>query len=399
MFAPFLSLAFYAALLFAASWLPLFDASPALIPNNSIFVRWDVFHFLHIASDRYAYEHEWAFLPGIAFILSVIPPGLPFACLTSLLAVGSYRTLYALSLHHLRSKELAKLASLLSLIPSSPVTLYFAPYNEPFFTYLSYRGMLCCAREQWTLAAFFFTLAGAFRSNGFFLGGFILWGLLVHPFLNGKMPTPKALLKSILLMASVVSPFVIYHLYTYSLFCSQKSSTPEWCHRTIPSIYSYTQSKYWNVGFLRYWTPSQLPNFVIAAPPICLIYAFSVHHLSKTPVFGQIASASKPGPHKSRKGEKGARVGQMEEEGQKPTAFSNPSITPHVIHALIFTSILLFASHTQIILRLAASMPVLYWAAAWLLLEHPFWGRLWVTWSVLWSMISVVLWAAFLPPA
>jgi phosphatidylinositol glycan class V len=60
---------------------------------------------------------------------------------------------------------------------------------------------------------------------------------------------------------------------------------------------------------------------------------------------------------------------------------------------------LLFASHTQIVLRLAASMPIIYWAAAWLLLEHPKWGRAWVTWSVLWGAVSILLWGAFLPPA
>jgi hypothetical protein len=55
------------------------------------------------------------------------------------------RTFYALSLHHLRSPQLAFLASLLSLLPSSPVTLQYAPYSEPFFTYFSYKGesLLC----------------------------------------------------------------------------------------------------------------------------------------------------------------------------------------------------------------------------------------------------------------
>jgi len=61
-------------------------------------------------------------------------------------------------------------------------------------------------------------------------------------------------------------------------------------------------------------------------------------------------------------------------------------------------------------------MPVTYWAGAWLVVEFRGqdysssgnvdaekkgwrWGRWWVGWSFVWGMISLVLWAAFLPPA
>jgi len=119
------------------------------------------------------------------------------------LSCDSSLTLYHLTLHHLGSPSLALMASLLSLAPSSPVTLRFASYAEPFFTYLSYKGncqrltkcslgltdregMLCCARSQWLAASILFALAGAFRSNGILLSGFILWGLMIQPILDGK---------------------------------------------------------------------------------------------------------------------------------------------------------------------------------------------------------------------
>ncbi|KAJ2970795.1 hypothetical protein NUW54_g12651 [Trametes sanguinea] len=79
--------------------------------------------------------------------------------------------------------------------------------------------------------------------------------------------------------------------------------------------------------------------------------------------------------------------------------FLTPAIAPHVIHGLIFCLLLLFASHTQIVLRQAASMPLTYWAAAWLLVERPKLGKWWVGWSVIWGAVSCILWAAFLPPA
>ncbi|KAJ7251752.1 GPI mannosyltransferase 2 [Mycena haematopus] len=141
--------------------------------------------------------------------------------------------------------------------------------------------------------------------------------------------------------------------------------------RRVPLIYSYVQARYWNSGFLRYWTLQQFPNFVIAAPPLLAISTFSVHHLRHW-----LRSPADPG-----------------------RAFLSASIAPHAIHALFMSATLLFASHTQIVLRLAASMPITYWAAAWLLLEHPGWGRAWVTWSLLWGALSILLWGAFLPPA
>ena len=123
----------------SAHLLPLFDASPVLVnglnPLLRPLFRWDVFHFSHIAQHAYVYEHEWAFFPAL-------PLTLRYSTLAgALLTFNTSQTLYTLSLYHLPSHNHALLATLLSLLPLSPVTAYFAPYTEPFFTYLSYRGM------------------------------------------------------------------------------------------------------------------------------------------------------------------------------------------------------------------------------------------------------------------
>ncbi|KAG6892975.1 hypothetical protein C0992_011694, partial [Termitomyces sp. T32_za158] len=52
-----------------------------------------------------------------------------------------------------------------------------------------------------------------------------------------------------------------------------------------------------------------------------------------------------------------------------------------------------------IVLRLAAALPTLYWAAAWLFVSANPWAKVWIWWSVLWGTISLGLWTAFLPPA
>lgn len=47
-------------------------------------------------------------------------------------------------------------------------------------------GMYACTQNKWLTATVYFAVAGAFRSNGILLSGFILWGLMVQPFLFGK---------------------------------------------------------------------------------------------------------------------------------------------------------------------------------------------------------------------
>ena len=185
--------------------LTLFDSSPRLVlsstttPWISSLLRWDAFHFAHVAAQGHAYEHAWAFFPALPFIMRVSGQLLTRAGLSSpdvaapllggaVLAAlfDSTRVLYRLSLHHLRSPSTAFLAAALSLLSSSPATLRFAPYSEPFFTYCSYRGMWACARSRWFSASVWFALASAFRSNGIFLSGFLMWGMLVEPYLSSR---------------------------------------------------------------------------------------------------------------------------------------------------------------------------------------------------------------------
>ncbi|KAG5646289.1 hypothetical protein DXG03_003886 [Asterophora parasitica] len=257
--------------------------------------------------------------------------------------------------------------------------------------------MLFAARQSWLLATLCFTLAAAFRSNGIVLAGYLVWGLVAHPFLTHRnISLPKSLY-ALLLSTCVFLPF-LYHNYTaYLLFCFPPHSTPtpQWCTHTPPSIYTHVQSTYWNVGFLRYWSPSQIPNFILGAPPLALLIAFSVSRL--------VIIA--PGVLASLRGSPQASV-VPDAHALAPT-----SILPHILHTLFMCTTLLFFSHTQIVLRLAAALPTLYWGAAWLLVRdldagnhrktsHGWpWGKIWVWWSALWGTASLALWAAFLPPA
>ena len=169
---------------------------------------------------------------------------------------------------------------------------------------------------------------------------------------------------------------MVYHQYSgYRIFC-REAKPASWCSDFPPSIYTYVQSQYWNVGLLRYWTPQQAPNFLLAAPVLVLLSYYSTQ---------SVRSFINYLLYRPRL--------------QKSSPFDSLSLAPHGIHAFVFTSILLFASHTQIILRFAASLPFTYWSAARLLVEHPQLGMWWIGWSVVWGAVSLVLWSTFLPPA
>ena len=148
------------AIVHLSSLLPLFDSSPRVVTHSkwaNPHLRWDAFHFAHVAHTGYLYEYEWAFFPGTPFVMRVgalvlqlfnVPSlqtlsqwnGFLLGAAAAALACGSTRTLYELTLRHTGSSTVAFLASLLSLIPSSPATAHFTGYTEPFFTYLSYNG-------------------------------------------------------------------------------------------------------------------------------------------------------------------------------------------------------------------------------------------------------------------
>ncbi|KAI0093305.1 GPI mannosyltransferase 2 [Irpex rosettiformis] len=404
-------------LLYVSSLLPLFDSSPDVVLQRTTLrerlayplLRWDAFHFVHIAQEGYVYEHEWAFLHGIAAAMKyparllrilgltetttgsfstsdLLLSGALLSCLC-----GSTTTLYRLTLHHFGSPSVAYLAALLSLLPSSPVTLRFSVYNEPFFTYLSYKGMLSCATQDLVAATVFFTGAASLRSNGFMLSGFIVWKSIVEPILAGKRLSIHQISLVGVSTGLIFGPFALHQYSAYKAFCLHDSQDFPWCSATLPSVYGYVQAKYWNIGFLRYWSLAQLPNILLAAPILLSVLSFSYVHfrscivpallrhpvISTSPPTILLRAISKPGE----------------------SVFLTNSITPHVIYAFVMCCILLFAAHTQIALRLAASMPTTYWAAAWLMVDYPRLGKWWVIWSVVWGTISVVLFSVFLPPA
>lgn len=125
----------------SASYLKPFDSSG----GNDAWIRWDAIHFAHVAQDGYTFEHDWAFLSGLHFLLRHIPRPI-FYIICTLMDIATTLTLHDLTAEVLGVTKLADLATLLSLLPSSPATFRLAPYNEPFFAFLAYRG--ACILER-----------------------------------------------------------------------------------------------------------------------------------------------------------------------------------------------------------------------------------------------------------
>lgn len=150
---------FMHAVLLATSYLEPFDASHLLhlpLPDDatilrrwaSTALRWDALHFSGIAANGYLTEQSWAFFPGTPLVMRIattltsdrlLAIGL-VSLLASVCSLWSIYDLYTLTLLHTRSLEAAFLVAALSILPSSPVTFSHAPYAEPFFAFLSYRG-------------------------------------------------------------------------------------------------------------------------------------------------------------------------------------------------------------------------------------------------------------------
>lgn len=76
----------------------------------------------------------------------------------------------------------------------------------------------------------------------------------------------------------------VYGYYSYCGLNTVGGHAPEWCHKTLPSIYAYVQDVYWDVGFLRFYKRIQRvsPKFYISKHASLLIYRNQPYKSSKS---------------------------------------------------------------------------------------------------------------------
>ena len=154
-----------------------------------------------------------------------------------------------------------------------------------------------------------------------------------------------------------------------------------------------------NVGFLRYWTPAQIPNFLMASP-ILVASAYGGYRFVSTQYRLAYSSPAHRPDSRVRLGNNSrSKVGDID-----LTLWRNTDAIPFFLIHIITTYVLIFSSHTQIALRVSIGNPVLFWIVGALLAEGDKtrpgrWARYGVVWSCVWGAVSLVLWAGFYPPA
>lgn len=381
------------------------------------FVRWDTIHFLSSASPYnapqhiggYRWEQTLAFQPEIIALLRVtgyVTPSMdgswsPTSAILLTTILANLATLVApvllfrLSLRVTGDAKLAESAAMLSILAPAAGTTLSCPTPEPFFSLASLVGMLALENSnqagqiRWrslVAASLSFAVAAAFRANGTLLVGYIAFALLRAARVENAI---LLLLKLMVGGAVCVAPNVLFQVWAYTRFCLSGKSRP-WCEGRLPSIYSFVQSHYWNVGFLRYWQLSQLPNFALAAP-VLLAIAYTVFAYYRTSTPREIGFSLNPlaSPLASKK------------EAERLGLSSAAKAVPYVVHGLVLGLVLLFASHVQIALRLATpgGMPMVWWGAAHAVVQSKRWRKVVVGYLAVQYGVGIVLYAGFYPPA
>ena len=278
------------------------------------FGNWDSEYFLMISEHGYIYEQSLAFFPFLPAVIHTVSSGLTslvgnplnFPIRSLHLIVGwivnnfvafplAVLFLYELTRQLHGNTKMAAVTALLFVI--NPANVFMCSlYTESFFSAFMFGGMFAIGCGKSWVGMVMFMMGGATRSNGILALIFIAifhYHRLVSTCFNRT--AVFIIVSCIIQCTCIVLPFILFQLYGYSLYChmedygmgnkmadsllsylpmSSKSSSPsvspEWCGYFLPFSYSHIQSKYWNVGFLKYYQIKQIPNFLLATPIVIL---------------------------------------------------------------------------------------------------------------------------------
>ncbi|KAI1077271.1 GPI mannosyltransferase 2 [Whalleya microplaca] len=386
--------------------------SPDIVSSNESaldlatrLTRWDSIYFVQTSRRGYVFEQEWAFGAGLPTVISFFTQvlascgvkangsleplvGVFVAHVSHLLSV---LVLYQLGIAVWKRPRLSFVAALLHVL--SPAGIFLsAPYQESTFALLSFTGYLFFAKglltEKHTVAhdvslvasGMWFGFASTFRSNGLFNG--IPFAVAFVRELSGS-PTLASIGRRIALLvggSAIAIGFVGPQIVAYQLFCAAGPSGIElrpWCTSHLPSIYSFVQERYWNVGFLRYWVAPALPLFIIASPMIYILIRSGLA-LFRDPAY---LAAEKSSLVNSSNG----------------TVLIRSMASAQIILATLD----LTSFHVQIITRISSGYPLWYWWLAGVIcdMKTTRFGSNVVRFMVMYAAIQAALFAAFLPPA
>ena len=213
-------------------------------------------------------------------------------------AITLYSLIYSLvPSSDIRKRQLAFATACLHIF--SPAGLFLsAPYGEATFAFASFLGCLCYVKAAenrhhtfadayqldacLTIAAgLCFGLATMLRTNGLLYGIIFAWDVILtlprlrYILRNRDLEEITRLSATFIAGTLIAVGFALPQAVAYQEYCTAGKSRP-WCTALTPSIYSFVQKEYWNVGFMRYWTPNNIPLFFLAAPVAFLMIATAV---------------------------------------------------------------------------------------------------------------------------
>jgi phosphatidylinositol glycan class V len=254
--------------------------------------------------------------------VTVVVTGIIISHIAHLVAVGLlFGICYAvLPTSRSKARRIAFTAAILHIV--SPAGLFLsAPYGESLYAALTFAGVWSHATASSALGTSFgpfktadasFSLRSAFftilssicfglgsliRGNGLLNGLVFVFDIVPYIY---SLPSTLRRRDIHALLTAASTGFagallgLIYasgQLEPYLRHCTNGNDRP-WCSALPPSIYTFVQRHYWNNGFLRYWTLSNLPLFLLAAPMLLVMLGSSYLALFQPDILTRLAQLS-----------------------------------------------------------------------------------------------------------
>ncbi|KAE8403943.1 GPI mannosyltransferase 2 [Aspergillus pseudonomiae] len=360
-------------------------------------VRWDSIYFVHIVRDGYVFEQEWAFGYGYTRILSFLTSGTYANAVSHIAHYVSILAIYGLSVnifgHGTTSGRLISLLAATLHIICPAGAFLSAPYGESLFSFLNITGyyLYSCSlldantgkrassNAKMLLAAALFSIATAVRSNGILSGALFAYDALLQlrKIISQGISGGSVLRLGVIVVGGCVVALglIVPQWIAYTAFCRSDEPLRPWCGQLIPSIYGWVQVHYWNVGFLRYWTFSNLPLFILAFPMLFLLCRSSLWALNIT----------------------------------WPSDTATPVLTRLAVPNGLLAVMAFTSYHVQIINRISSGYPLWYWylicqtfgqaADSSRVAKRSQTFTIAIQGIVIYAIVQAVLFGSFLPPA
>lgn len=440
------------------------DSPPVLLPRLASVIEdsivWDSVYFVRIAQCGYEYEQNYAFLPLIPICISllsrtVFAPLIPFIGQRAVLGLSGYVLnnlafvlasfyLYRLSAIILKDSEVALRPTILFCL--NPASIFYSTiYTESMYALCSIGGLYYLMRGSNNIATLWLALTGYARSNGVLNAGYICFQTMHTSYKTAFVRksvggTLVVLLSGALRSLFIISPFIAFQAYGYYNMCVGGSSDEmrPWCKARLPLLYSYIQSRYWGVGFLKYFQVKQIPNFVLASPILSLALCTIIHYVKLWPeVFvslgfresspnkGSVASPMPLGRNAGSKSvgfqsENRSNAGQgdslrwrkpalreenyavqpSEDESSENPGFKPIILVPFILHLVVMVATAFFVMHVQVSTRFLSASPPLYWFGSYVMASPRLskrWGYIIWTYCAAYILLGSLLFSNFYP--